>query len=100
MNLANGTPATDKLLEQLKSLIASADQLVAASSDQPGHMLAEARAKTESVLRTVRTSVAEMEANARAIVASTEENIREHPWSAVSISAGIGLLIGVMIARK
>lgn len=29
-----------------------------------------------------------------------EARIREHPWAAVGIAAGIGLVLGILLARK
>jgi len=31
---------------------------------------------------------------------STDEFVREHPWQAVAVSAGIGLLVGMLLSRK
>ena len=34
------------------------------------------------------------------IAATTDDYVQENPWSAIAISAGIGLLLGLAISRK
>lgn len=34
------------------------------------------------------------------IAATTDEYVQENPWRAIAISAGIGLLVGLVISRK
>ena len=31
---------------------------------------------------------------------STDEYVHEHPWKAVGVAAGIGLIIGLLIGRR
>lgn len=32
--------------------------------------------------------------------AKLEEQVRQHPWAALGIAAGVGLVIGLLLARK
>jgi ElaB/YqjD/DUF883 family membrane-anchored ribosome-binding protein len=34
------------------------------------------------------------------IAATTDDYVQENPWRAIAISAGIGLLVGLVISRK
>ena len=34
------------------------------------------------------------------LAASADDYVQENPWRAVSISAGVGLLVGLIIGRK
>jgi len=36
----------------------------------------------------------------RKIAHDTDEYVHEHPWRAIGIAAGVGLLVGMLIARR
>jgi len=36
----------------------------------------------------------------RKIAHDTDEYVHEHPWQAIGIAAGVGLLVGMLIARR
>jgi len=29
-----------------------------------------------------------------------DEQVREHPWTAVGVAAGVGLVLGILLGRK
>jgi ElaB/YqjD/DUF883 family membrane-anchored ribosome-binding protein len=31
---------------------------------------------------------------------SVDDTVRQHPWAAAGISAGVGLLLGILIGRR
>jgi ElaB/YqjD/DUF883 family membrane-anchored ribosome-binding protein len=37
---------------------------------------------------------------AKAAAAATDEYVHEHPWHAVGVAAGVGLVIGLLIGRR
>jgi len=37
---------------------------------------------------------------AREMADATEEYVRDNPWQSVGVAAGVGLLIGLLIARR
>mgnify|MGYP001014329908 CR=1 FL=1 len=94
----------DRLIADLKSALGHAEQFVGASATEGGEKLAEARGRVEKVLREARVRLEAAEAQAAATAkeaaAATEKSIREHPWTAVGISAAAGLVIGLLIGRK
>lgn len=94
----------ERLLDELRSVLHSAEEFAHAASSQSGDKLAIARDKMEATLRNARERLGAAEdavaASAKEAVATTERSIKDHPWSAVSISAGIGLLVGILIGRR
>lgn len=94
----------ERLLAELKSVLHSAEEFAHAAASQSGEKLAIARAKMDATLQSTRERVGAAEAavaaTAKEAVATTERSIKDHPWSAVSISAGIGLLVGILIGRR
>jgi len=95
---------TDKLIEDLKVVIRDAEALIKATAAQTGEKIQEVRSRAEESLARakVRLSEAETEAmkQAREVADATEEYVRENPWQSIGIAAGVGLLLGVLIARR
>lgn len=95
---------TDKLLEDLQVVVRDAEALLQATASQTGERVEVARAKAAESLRQARQRLAaaqtDMAHEVREAAASTDEYVREHPWQAVGMAAGAGLLIGLLISRR
>jgi ElaB/YqjD/DUF883 family membrane-anchored ribosome-binding protein len=95
---------TQKLLEDLRVVVRDAEALIRATSAQTGEKLQEARARAEESLKGVKTRLlaAEEVAVQRAKEAAdvTEAYVREKPWQALGVAAGVGVLVGLILSRK
>lgn len=95
---------TERLVEDLKTVMNDAEALLKATSAQTGEKIQEVRARAEESLRQarVRLTAAEEEAlrRARELADATEEYVRDNPWQSVGIAAGIGLVLGILISRR
>lgn len=95
---------TERLVEDLKTVMNDAEALLKATSAQTGEKIQEVRARAEESLRQarVRLTAAEEEAlrRARELADVTEEYVRDNPWQSVGIAAGIGLVLGILISRR
>lgn len=95
---------TERLVEDLKTVMNDAEALIKATSAQTGEKIQEVRARAEESLRQakVRLTAAEEEAlrRARELADATEEYVRDNPWQSVGIAAGIGLVLGILISRR
>ena len=96
--------STDKLMSDLRTVVADAEALLRATAGQAGDKMAEVRARAEESLRTARASLenagADLAARARAGADVADEYVHENPWASVGIAAGVGFLIGYMIGRR
>ena len=81
------------LMDDLRAVIADAEELLRATADQAGPQVQEVRERAEQSLRNARER---LEGTGREL----DAQVREHPWAAVGIAAGIGLLVGILLARK
>ena len=81
------------LMDDLRAMIADAEELLRATADQAGPQVQEVRERAEQSLRNARER---LEGTGRQL----DAQVREHPWAAVGIAAGIGLLVGILLARK
>jgi len=101
---AENPVSTDKLVQDLKVVVADAEELLRATASQAGERAAAARARIEQSLERAKVKISELETavadRTRQVAHATDEYVHEHPWTAVSVAAGIGLLIGLLISRR
>lgn len=103
--MSNESVATkDKLAQDLKIVIADAEELLRATASQAGEKVAAAREKFQDTLRRAKVRLAEAEDvmidRTKQAARATDEYVHEHPWRAVGIAAGVGLIIGLLIGRR
>lgn len=93
-----------KLMEDLRAVVADAEELLKATADQTGERIAAARGKAEKSLKAARARLAEQEAavmaKTKAAAKATEEYVRANPWKIVGIVAAVGLVLGILAARR
>ena len=94
----------DKLISDVKVVIADAEELLRATANQAGDKMADIRAKAQDHLATAKASLADAQAmvvdRAKAVGHATDDYVHDNPWRAVGAAAGIGLVIGLLIGRR
>ena len=92
-----------KLAEDLKALVADAEELPKATANQTGERITAARVKAEESLKAAKARLAEQEgavmAKTRAAAKATEDYLRANPWKAVGIAAGAGFVLCLLATR-
>ncbi len=95
--------STEKLMVDLRTLIGDAEDLLRATTSQAGEKVAVARQKIEQSLVEGKKALAEAEKvvleRSKEYADIADDYIRENPWSAVGIAAGVGLILGLLIKR-
>ncbi len=94
----------ERLVGDLKNLVADAEELLKATASQAGDKIGLARQKIEQSLIEGKKALADAE---RTFVEKSKEAadiaddyVRENPWSAIGIAAGVGLILGLLIRSK
>jgi ElaB/YqjD/DUF883 family membrane-anchored ribosome-binding protein len=94
----------DKLMADLKVVVADAEELLKATASQTGERIAAARARAEESLKVAKVRLADAQAAAvartKAAAKATDDYVHENPWKAVGIAAVAGLLLGALISRR
>ena len=101
----NENPANrDKLVQDMRVVIADAEDLLRATANQAGEKIALARERIQDSLHQAKVKLAEAEAmvseRAKQAARYTDEYVHENPWRAIGVAAGIGLLLGLLISRR
>jgi ElaB/YqjD/DUF883 family membrane-anchored ribosome-binding protein len=82
------------------TLAEDARALMAATADVAGEKVAEARKRLHSALESAKEIASNVRDKAVAGAKATDEAVHEHPYKAIAIGAGVGVLIGFLIARR
>lgn len=88
----------------MKTLVQDAQELFREAGSATGEKAEELRAKGMVLLETALERAHELQAVAvekgKVAAKNTDEFVHQHPWQSVAISAGVGLLVGMLISRK
>jgi len=94
----------DKLVADLKVVVADAEELLKATASQAGEKVAAAREKIGESLREAKYQLSRAEEaiidRTKQAARATDDYVHENPWRAVGVAAGIGLVIGLLIGRR
>lgn len=98
-----GDVSKEKLMQDMRVVVADAEELLRATAGQAGEKAAAARERIQESLvhakeRLVAAEHAVVEKTKEAAKA-TDEYVHENPWKSVGIAAGVGLIIGMLISR-
>lgn len=103
MKTRNSNPAqnVEELLQDLRALVSEAEGLAASTIHEHS---TEALEAMQARFETAREKMADIYTGTRRkIVAGaryTDETIREHPYQSLAITAGIGVLVGILLGRS
>jgi len=93
-----------KLMEDLRAVVADAEELLKATTDQTGERIAAARLKAEESLKAAKTRLNEQDAAVRAktkeVATCTEDYVRDNPWKAMGIAAAAGFVLRILLTRR
>lgn len=93
-----------KLVADLRVVVADAEELLRATASQAGEKVSAARERIQASLATAKVKLTDAERavldKTRDTAKATDEYVRENPWQAVGIAAAAGLVLGVLISRR
>ena len=88
----------------MKTLVKDAQDLLREASLATGEKAEELRNRGLEMLDAAMEKAQQIQAVAlekgKEAVQTTDEFVHDHPWKAVGIAAGVGLLVGMLIARR
>ncbi|MEK7438133.1 MAG: DUF883 family protein [Pseudomonadota bacterium] len=94
----------EKLVEDLRVVLADTEQLLKAVIGQSSEKLAALQPRIEENLRNAKARLAEFEQvasdKARAAAQATDDYAHEHPWRIAGVSALLGVALGLLIGRR
>lgn len=96
--------STNKLLDDLRAVVADAEALMAATQDSAQAQVREARARAAESLDQARARLEALEedvkARAQAAASDADRYVHEHPWQSIGVAAAVGFLVGLLVSRR
>ncbi|NIE77993.1 DUF883 family protein [Pantoea sp. Tr-811] len=90
----------DQVFSELQALIEESEKLLTESATLVGEEAETLRAQVSLKLRQARQAAGEVRAKAQPVVDATQDYIGGHPWQTVAVSAGFGLVVGLLLGRR
>ncbi len=95
---------SEKLVSDVRLLVADTEDLVKATASQAGEKIADIRHRAQEAANNLKPQLVKLETavveKAKSTATATDAYIHENPWTAIGVSAGIGLVIGLLIGRR
>ena len=95
---------TQKLMDDLKTVVADAEALMAATAGDASERAHNARQRAAESVAQARARLHALEAQARERVTAAahqaDQYVHQNPWQSIAIAAGVGALVGILIARR
>jgi ElaB/YqjD/DUF883 family membrane-anchored ribosome-binding protein len=94
----------DKLMNDLRTVISDAEEVLKVTADQATAGAAELRVRMQERLHQARVRLHDLQdhavARAKAAGHAADDYVHDHPWKAIGAAAGFGLIIGLLIGRR
>lgn len=94
----------EKLVAEMQRVIADAEELMQATAHQSEGAIVELRERISENLRDARHRLLDAEEAIKAktleVARATDEYVHDNPWAAIGAAAGLGLVVGLLIARR
>jgi ElaB/YqjD/DUF883 family membrane-anchored ribosome-binding protein len=103
MNAKSATLASD-VGAAVSEAISDAEEMLAEAASSTGEKAAELRRKALEQLIALRASLRDASLKAvdqsKAAARATDDYVHDHPWRAIGVAACMGVVIGMLIARR
>ena len=94
----------EKLMNDLRTVIADAEEVLRVTADQATAGASELRVRMQERMVQAKARLQDLQetavARARAAGHAADDYVHEHPWKAIGAAAGIGVIIGLLIGRR
>lgn len=96
--------ADSAIKKEFQSFVADLENLISSTTSLTGDELSKARDKLGERVAAAKDSLQTMSSDvvsrARDTAKATDEYVHEQPWKSMGVSAGVGFLLGMLVARR
>ena len=98
--LTDSDQIKDQVFSELQALIEESEKLLNDSAALVGDEAETLRAQVSLKLRQARNAADKVRSKAQPVMDATQDYIGGQPWQTVAISAGLGLVVGLLLGRR
>jgi ElaB/YqjD/DUF883 family membrane-anchored ribosome-binding protein len=93
----------DKLMQDLRVVVADAEELLRATAGQAGEKASAVRERIQENVAAVKVRLVSAEEDAlesaREAAKVTDAYVHDNPWTAIGVAASVGVIVGMLIGR-
>lgn len=94
----------EQLVDDFKTVIEDAEALIEATASQSGELISEVRSKAEKSLANAKVGLMQTQTfvigKSKEAAKITDDFVHENPWKSIGIIAAMGIVIGILVARR
>lgn len=94
----------DRLVTDLKVVLADAEELLKLTASDAGGKLAEVRERLGEHVGSARQRLGEFEevvmARTKEVAKATDDYVHKNPWQSIGVAAGVAFLLGMLSSRR
>jgi ElaB/YqjD/DUF883 family membrane-anchored ribosome-binding protein len=102
--LSPDTATRDRLAHSLQQMVEEAERLLQSAQRTGSEQFVAARDRFETQLKRARSELDALQDtaayNVRRAARAADTAVHDHPYAAVGLGAGIGMLVGLLISRR
>lgn len=104
MNIQSGIDSQEQLVDEIKSTISDAEDMLNATADQAGDKVTKLRARVQARLQDAKVRLVEAEelliAKTKAAAKATDVYVHESPWTSIGVGCAVGVVVGLLIGSN
>ena len=94
----------ERLMADVNTVLVDAEDLLRQAAAASGEQAADLRRRAQSAIANAKTRLVDVEHKVvdktKYAAKATDHWVHEHPWKAVGIAVGAGVLVGLLINRR
>ncbi len=98
------TEVTEKIeshtAEDLKALLHEAERALSSTAGEAGDNFDELRSRLRSAIDHGKYSLEQLRQDAKRRIQQADQLVRENPYYAVGVAAGVGAIVGLLVSRR
>jgi ElaB/YqjD/DUF883 family membrane-anchored ribosome-binding protein len=92
--------ATGKMADDLKRIVSDGEELLKAAANASGEGFTAARAKFAEKVMSAKAKLADVSQPAVDKARHADDYVHGSPWTAIGVAAAVGILIGLLAAKR
>lgn len=102
--VTTSTTPRDKLMADMKLVIADAEELLKLTAGQAGDKVTEMRLRMQARMEQAKADLARLQdvavVGAKDAGRAADVYVRENPWQVIGVAAGVAFLVGLLVSRR
>ncbi|OQS44142.1 DUF883 family protein [Chromobacterium haemolyticum] len=94
----------EQLLDDVRQVLVSTEELIDASLDDGSQKSKEIRQRVSEKLKVAKAKLLDAEqvvvGKAKVAAKATDQYVHKNPWKSIGIAAGVAFLLGMLVSRR